>query len=593
MNRILRKLRILIAMTMPINRSIVIVSDDVVATAMLSACWARAEKYMTVLESPRMDRPDAENEVVRVLNVIQRIRPRLVLYFGDDPRVSSSIQANIPIPVLGFSKLGELARFGINVGEWSGLTPQEAVQKLYDAHTPGNVSEKCIVYNGSVDVGYVIAANYAILHQAKLLRLDTPQELLKETIDDLNKIDADPVAVREIDVRALKEKLATHLPQELTEETYERILIITEGIPFGLALEGQNVLYANNLMLGYFLAHNIYEHEWGKRERIGLVGLFIADRTVEVRGEYDNFSAAISRTRGLPKRYTTTHPKLAELEIMTLPYDVLYIATHGKQLSGAEEEYELITDDGETHTIIIDRAHGLIGFVAFIKSVDGITKGSENWTIEQGKIWHEFFNRHMYNGEPLSTPVRSTSGITLPMRTLVLGNEPGMNSPFAVQRLASGQRPIVIANACGSWNEMSMRFTFAGAAAYIGTLWAVSSRVANLFAAKLHEGIFEKKLDEAFFDARNSLPENIDKQNYIMTGSFENKYDADTPFSSNGYDEVRERLERNLKASRERLKSFDKSTPKDIKNNTEIDVMLYEKEIKALDEAEEEALGND
>ena len=198
----------------------------------------------------------------------------------------------------------------------------------------------------------------------------------------------------------------------------------------------------------------------------------------------------------------------------------------------------------------------------------------------------------MYNGDPLPTPVRSKSGITLPMRTLVLGNEPGMNSPFAVQRLASSQRPIVIANACGSWNEMSMRFTFAGAAAYIGTLWAVSSGVASSFATKLHEDIFDKKLDEVFFNARNSLSEDIDKQNYVMTGSFENKYDADTPFSRNGYDEVRERLERNLKVSRERIKSFDKSTPKDIRNNTEIDEMLYEEELKSLDEAERQVQEN-
>lgn len=577
---------------MTVNRSVVIVSNDVVAAAMLSAFWARAEKYMTVLECPRMDRPDAENEIARALNVIQRVRPRLILYFGDDPRVSSSLTVNIPIPVLGFSKLEELARFGINVSEWADLTPDQAVQKLYTAYALDNPSEKCIVYNGGTDISYLIAANYAILHQAKLLRLDTPQELLKETIDDLNKIDADPIAVRGIDVRALKEKLATHLPQELTDETYERVLIITEGVPFGLALENQNVLYANNLMLGHFLAHNIYEYEWGKKERIGLVGLFIADRTVEMPSEYDTFSEALSRAKGLPKRHTTSHPKHAELEIMTLPYDILYIATHGKQLVGAEEEYEFTTEDSEVHTIIVERAHGLIGFVAFIKSVDGISKGSEGWTIEQGKLWNEFFKRHMYNGDPLPSPIRTRSGITLPMRTLVLGDEPGMNSPFAVQRLASNQRPIVIANACGSWNEMSMRFTFAGAAAYIGTLWAVSSGTASSFATKLHEDIFDKKLDEAFFNARNSLPEDTDKQNYVMTGSFENKYDANTPFSSNGYDEVRERLERNLKVSRERIKSFDKSTPKDIRNNTEIDEMLYEEELKALDEAEKQVREN-
>lgn len=573
---------------MTINKLAVIITDDAVAASLLSSCWAKANKYVTVLESPRMDRPDAENEIARALNVINRIRPSIVLYFGDDPRVSDGIASNIPIPMLSFKELNELERFNINVNEWASLTPEEATAKLFEKHTQGSSPTKLIIYNGPSDTGFVIAANYAILHQAALLRLETPDELLQETIDDLNKIDTSPVTVREIDVRALTEKLAAHIPGEVLNSSYDKVLIITDGIPFGLAMDELETLYANNLMLGHFLAHNIYEYEWSKQERIGLVGLFVADRTVEMPNEYDNFCAALSRVKGLPKRRTTGHPKLSELEIMTLPYDILYIATHGKQLDGTEEEYTFTDSEGVSHSITIDRAHGVIGFVAYIKAVDGVNNKSEEWGDVHGKVWGEFVEKYIYEGNTLPSPNKTRPGIKLPMRSLVLGYEPGMNSPFAVQRLASNQRPIVIANACGSWNEMSTRFTFAGASAYLGTLWAVSSSSASEFAAKLHESIFEKTLDDAFFEARASLTNNLDKKNYIMTGSFENKYDANTPFSSNGYDEVRERLERNLAVVRERIKSFDKSTPKDIKNNTEIDEMFYVNELEALDAAEKE-----
>lgn len=270
---------------------------------------------------------------------------------------------------------------------------------------------------------------------------------------------------------------------------------------------------------------------------------------------------------------------------MTLPYDILYIATHGKQLDGTEEEYTFTDSSGLSHNVVIERAHGVIGFVAYIKMIDGVLHSSEEWGTSHKEVWGEFATHYMYEGKPLPTPSRTKSGIKLPMRSLVLGHEPGMNSPFAVQRLASSQRPIVIANACGSWNEMSMRFTFAGAAAYIGTLWAVSSGTASQFATKFHQDLFNRPLDSAFFEARNSLASDLDKKNYVMTGSFENKYDASTAFSSNGYDEVRKRLERLLAVTRERIKAFDKLTSKDIRNNTEIDEMLYEKEIKALDNA--------
>lgn len=576
---------------MTINRSAVIITDNAVAASILSSCWAKPSKYVTVLESPRMDRPDAENEIARTLNVINRIRPSIVLYFGDDNRVSEEIAGSMPIPMLSFKALEELEQFKINVNEWAELTPHEAAIKLLEKHLQPsqNSQDKLIIYNGPSDVGFVIAANYAILHQASLLRLETPDELLQETIDDLNKIDASPPAVREIDVRALAEKLEAYLPDEIASSAYDKLLIITEGVPFGLAIDKQETLYANNLMLGHFLAHNIYEYEWGKRERIGLVGLFVADRSVEMPNEYDGFCVALSRAKGLPKKRTTGHPKLSELEIMTLPYDILYIATHGKQLDGVEEEYFFTDTKGVSHTLTIDRAYGVIGFVAFIKAVDGIENKSEDWGKDQQAVWGEFAMIHMYEGNPLPAPTKSRSGIKLPMRSLVLGHEPGMNSPFAVQRLASGQRPIVIANACGSWNEMSTRFTFAGASAYIGTLWAVSSKSADEFASKLHENIFDTPLDDAFFEARSSLTNNLDKKNYIMTGSFENKYDANTPFSSDGYVEVRKRLERNLAVVRERIKNFSKSTPKDIRNNTEIDEMLYKDELKALDEAEKEA----
>ncbi len=73
-----------------------------------------------------------------------------------------------------------------------------------------------------------------------------------------------------------------------------------------------------------------------------------------------------------------------------------------------------------------------------------------------------------------------------------------------------------------------------------------------------------------------------------MTGSFENKYDSTLPFTSNGYDEAVKKLERLLKLTKDRINNFNETTPDDIRNNTEIDEMIFEKELKELSDALEE-----
>lgn len=577
---------------MTINKSVIIISNNPIAAAMLSSVWAESGRYVTVLEPPRMDRPDVINEVSRVMNVIQRISPSLVICFNIDVRAKSAIDDSMPIPLLEFNNIRELSMFGVRVDDWISLKAEQAVQKLYSEKVIKKPHSKAVVYNGESDINYVIAANYAVLHQADLIRLNAPKELLNKTIDCLNKIDSSlNDDIRRIDVAELASSLMAYIPDDLVNAAYERVLIVTEGIPFGLAMEGVDVLYANNLMLGHFLAHNIYEYDWGLVEKIGLIGLFVVDKSIVSPSEYKNFCTTIGKAKGLPKKFSTNNPKLAELEIMTLPYDILYLATHGKQLDGYEEEYNFLASDRINHLIKIDRAHGIIGVVIYIVSVDGIMFRSEGWSDIQAKAWGEFMDLYIKKAKPLPSPKSSISK-KLQMRSLVLGNEPGMNSPFAVQRLASSQRPIVIANACGSWNEMSMRFIFAGASAYIGTLWATKTSVANRFASILFKEMFNIPLDESFIKAKNSLDDNLDKKNYVMTGSFENKYDSNIPFSSDGYSEVTKRIKKLLSITMRRLKEYDESTPKDIKNNTEIDKMLYKNELLSLKKAEVRAQKN-
>lgn len=557
-----------------INRSVVVITDDVTVACLLSYQWAKLEKYFAVIEPPRTDRPDAENEVIRVLNVITRIAPKLVIYYGKDRRIYDNFKNLVKGPFLQFKNIDEFSRFNIGIDEWKSLDSEASVRKL---HSIANSSFKntCIIYAGDPTIGYAISANYAILHRSDLYRIKQTKALVRECVDILNKIDSEAPEVRMIDIKLLKEKLSVYLPDEVRTRKYKRILIVSDGIPYGIGLDEKKIIYASDLLLGVTLAHNVYEYEWGLHERVGPIGLFLADRSVESPKENEAFSEAFRNSRGLDKRFVTTHPKLAELEIMTLPYDVLYIATHAKQLTGSKQRFD-INIDGTAHSLVADVAEGVNGKVFFIDSVDGVKKDAKEWTENLSEIWGKFSIKYLQPGNPPEPTEILIKEIELPMRTLVLGHEPGQNSPLAVQRLASNQRPIVIANACGSWTELSPRFIFAGASHYIGTLWAISSPSAAKFGATFLKNLFRKPLIDAFYIAKKSLPDEIDRMNYVAIGSFENKYDSKTPFSSDGLREVQKRISVALNQTINKIKTFNKDTPKDIRNNVEIDKMMLE-----------------
>lgn len=569
-----------------------LITDDAVVGAMLSSVWSKKNQYFTLLTAPRMDRPDSDNEVIRILNVIARVRPAIIIAHNIDQRALDHLKKELSTPILTMSSIDDYSRFGhIYVEEWSGLSETQAIKLLLDKRLEIEDSKKRVIYCGKADIRNVIAANYAICHQAALQLLQTDESWEKEIISDLNSIENADFSVREIMIRQLQDKISNILPNEIKSSTFDKTLVVGHKIPFGLGLDpNQKVLYMESLLLGQNLAHNMYESVWGENERLAPIGLFVEDREISIASEYNSFTEAHTRAKGLPKKITTKgHVKLTELQLMCLPYDFLYIATHGKQLAGHKNEYEFVTDEGAKHAIVASIGSGELGFVAFKESVDGVEPDSKDWdpTIH-GEIYMQFVKRHMMQREPLPSPVKSSS-VMLPMRTLILGSEPGEQSPLSLQRLASGQRAIVVANACGSWTDLIERFSFAGVAAYIGTLWPVKSGVAAAFASKFYEKLFDNPLDECFFEARSALATEIDRLNYVMTGSFENKYDSTIPFTSNGLDEAVNRLERLLAVTQERIARFDANTPEDIKNNTSIDEMIFEKELEELADAVKEA----
>lgn len=564
--------------------SIVLITDDARMAAAISSELNGRGVYLVVLEGPRLKRPDYQNEVIRLANVIHRLHPRMIMFAKQPKDASRLLNEILNIPFVHIDKLDDLKKLKVNTAKWRAVKLHDLSLKLPHAPKKSKLAVICEYRKGVIPI---IAANYAIAHGANFYLIDIPETLRDEVVDDLNRISSIPrenEAIRKIDVKTLANKLNQHIPNELLENDYEKILFVTKGIPYGLALPEQAVIYSDVVNLGHHLAHNIFDYGLSRFDKQGVIGLFVSNTDMPTERENELMAEALLKSKGFSKTVYGKNTQITEWEIMTLPYDFLYIATHGNQIKGTENTYNFVDRKGISHTVITKEGAGIASRVVFIESVNGHIRGSSEWTKQDSSVWGSFARKHIMN-KAMPKPL-SFKPTMLRMRELVLGHEEGMMSPVSFDRLASAQRPLVMASACGSWTDLSQRFMYAGATAYIGTLWPITNGTAVKFAETFFPKLFDMPLVDAFEEARMALPDDLDKLTYAFSGSFESKHDPGADYSKNAYDEVMDRLRRNLTKTKERIvENNQPNTPKDIKEGALLDEYYYEKEIADLEDA--------
>jgi hypothetical protein len=87
-----------------------------------------------------------------------------------------------------------------------------------------------------------------------------------------------------------------------------------------------------------------------------------------------------------------------------------------------------------------------------------------------------------------------------------------------VEGFAPGAAPVILNNACSSWHELSERFTFAGARAYIGTLFPVTDGEAQAIGRLLFESKFGQELSRRLWAAQNEIYVGHGRRPYAMVG---------------------------------------------------------------------------
>jgi|GEM_PF-4836264 len=575
-----------------INREhLVIVTDDPIMAAVLSSAFSGPGQYVPVYESPRMKRPDADREITTMVNSMRRVGVGSIIYSRVDAEIPEQVARFIDAPYAVVDDFDDLEDKDVSEQakqRAAKMTNENASLELYKHCVPADADNKlAVVIANTSEVDSVIAANYAIARNADFFTIKMPADLPAKIIEKLNNISASnvPVDIRKIDLNQIKEDLTQLLPN-VDFSKYSKVLFISEGVPFGIALPTTVTAHLPKLKLGISIASNLGEYTISQHRKHAFNATMLINRELKTKNEEEALTAAMLRTQGLVKTEALKHAKLSELEVEVFPYDVLYIATHGGQVVALRETYEFKTGDDSTHEVVVDVGRGTTGEVHHIVSVDGVEKSSSDWTKVQGQVWVEYMDKVVRNQMPV-TPVKKPETVMIQMRDLQFEpNQSGMGSGMAFNTLANGYSPLVIVNACGSWNEISGTFVFAGCAAFIGTLLPVPDSTAAKYGEVFCNNLFKDELINVAHKARTSLSDEYNQSLYIFTGTFESKFDsASSKSDPNGIDVLQRRIPKEIEKIKERIKEVKGTERENIIEAYEVHAYFLEHELEQLNHA--------
>jgi hypothetical protein len=521
---------------------IVLVTDNPSLAASISSGLAEAGAYFPVLEGPRMLRSDADNEIIRVANAIHSLQPHLIIYGDLSEDISSQISEIINVPFQHVNSGDDLSEYA-DIKIPSQISPQLAAAEFF-RNTRGTGSAKKVVICEfrPDDSTSVIAANYAIAHNADFFLVNVPSDIKKKAIAKLNSISGTVhTSIRQIDINALVEILKEFLP-DIEWSNYEQAVYITDELPLGLCNPELPAVHTYIVNVGQQIVRNIYDANYALGNRDGVFGLFCqnTDKDFDTKKERQAADSALLKTGGIFRSMTTSNAALNDLMLETIPYDVLYVATHGGQVRGIENIY-LIEVEGISHEVLIHESEDKTTYSVFeIVAVDGEKADDTGWTDAHSKVRGRTWE--LLSDGKLPAADRTNGMVDMQRRELTLGPGSGAGSAGAFHGIASGYRPMVIVNACGSWTDISARFIFGGASIYIGTYWSVSHGTAIKFAEEFFKHLFDVDVYEAFERARNALSDQ-DKLAYVISGTLENRFGPGGPYTRDAFTSLKARVD--------------------------------------------------
>lgn len=544
---------------------IALITDDAYMAAVISAAFIKQAHYFPIFKSPRLKRSDASNEIIRLHNALVVANPSLIIYSKTSEIISQTINKAIAtenMNINSYKKAREVLELPENLFSEDKLHP---AYTLYRHFVKKPESDTLVVVEDDNTSTTVIAANYAIYHKAEFIILPPlPETFPQGTIDSLNAIssvDSSHREIRQIELNNLKDSIKKQLPPKDWSK-YKKILFITAGIPYHLCLENSSdiqVTYLFSLNLGQILMRNIAEAVLPTKSEDGFIGLFLGGEGISESfkdKESDYFDKAMLRGRGFVKTWKNATVEEAKADLEFFPSDIVYISTHSGQIEGRENTYEF-EFNGKFHKVIIRESSNAYERIFEPVSIDDLEINTPEY-LKNGlvKVHRDFSLKLMQKMSP--GKLISSIDVKLNIRAFIFKSSPpnGPYVPMIFHGIASGYRPLLITNSCGSWTDISGRVSFAESSAYIGTLWPITNKEALLFAEGFFTSFLEDDLLTSFNNGKLKIPgDELSTRAYIITASFESKFDPPNVFKTDGETSLNNRINISLERLSKKIPS--------------------------------------
>lgn len=565
-----------------------ILADDARLAAQLSCAVSKPGAYLAVCDGPRMQRPDNKLEVLRRYNAVGRTRANTVFMAGlpdagfqamdqsltarkavTRHRISSfsDIPSSNQLPTLVWGK------DRIGVGLLKALRAGQMIT-FEDRSSPyewvSSQNKHIVVCEEGEDLSQVIAANYAFALDAGLFLIP---EVDKDQAEDLLE-----------GFYRLYDRDSDLSPADAQKKLTQELLNLCGSVPVP---DGGTVTFIGKLPFGFaypeYPSTHLFEYpdlgcavvngfasEQPRTPGTGVVVLVDPSTTAapEIQAAVDLLEPRRAFIRVYQDRAANVRDVSAMME--HFPYDLLIIATHCGDSDGYRWTYEFTDSESHPRTFVVDIAVGFastddpnivkVGQYMRYISLDGVdwTDRAAKAKLYVGKALHDFNDRLANENNKLEPTKKEDVDRVVGSAALKMH---GSNLLFAQHTMAGVGTPIVINNACLSWHRLAGNMTFAGARAYVGTLFPVTSSEAAEVITKVLDEHWETLLPVALWSAQRDVYGSNLRRPYVVAGVFPQRLRVET----RDYPaRIAEQLSTGLRGYRQMLAETDKAQTKRI-----------------------------
>lgn len=510
--------------------------------AEVSSLFTRPKYYLPVLSEPHLLRPDWSNEVIRRTNALAMAQSRRVLLAemsSNQNRVLSEGRPKEPFIAIKSREDAQTALKGWirepkEIMAWGrdnlgvGLLVARCSRKLLvttDGESPptsyvGNGTHLLIVCERGRPFEEIIASNLAFATAASFLMIsELPETEKLEWLEELYTLESS------YRFSIIRDRVRRRLPH-FEFSHYKQILFVTNSFPWGIAVPERPTTH----MLAFpDFGRSIIEGLWAAAhpENCARTALMIQpDKVLGAEIGIVRESLVKNRTLVRVQQGPLATARDVRMLIETVPFDIIVFSTHAGDVPGQRVTYEFTDSEGIDRCLVIDEAVGfesdsisdrvLVERFSRFHQLDGI-----EWTDTAAKAklyigsaidtWSamEFLERNKYRvaSEEISR-VMGSMGLQMSDRVWVP----------ALHGFPPRCAPLVFNNACASWHRLSAMFMFAGARAYIGTLFSVWESEAHEMGKSFFHTEINTPLQKALWASQNRVYQGQDRRPYVMVG---------------------------------------------------------------------------